>query len=239
MPDPRHWTPEQLRILREKYPDTPTAQLAAELGRHIGSVHQKATSLGIRKSAAFMASVHAGRIQRGKQNDAIKSTQFKPGLTPWNKGVKGYKPGGRSAETQFKKGAMTGAAAHNYLPIGSYRVSRDGHLEQKVTDDPALYPARRWQPVARLVWEAAHGPIPAKHFVIFKPGMKTAVLEEITPDKLLCITRAENALRNHPSNLSPELGDLYRLKGAINRHVNRIIREQDKNNEHTTHQRAA
>ena len=239
MPDPRHWTPAQLQVLREKYPDTPTAQLAAELGRHIGSVHQKAAVMGIRKSAAFMASVSSGRRQLAKQNANIKSTQFKQGLVPWNKGVKGYNPGGRSAETQFKKGGRTGAAAHNYVPIGSLRISKEGHLEQKVSDDPALYPARRWKPVARIVWESANGPIPEKHFVIFKPGMKTAVLAEITADKLECISRAQNALRNHPKNRSPEMGRLYQIKGAITRQVNRIIREQETKNEHTTHQRAA
>ena len=236
MPDPRHWTPEQLHLLREKYPDTTTAQLASELGRNTGSVWQKARDIGLRKSEAYMQSVSSGRRRRGQQHEGIKSTQFKPGLVPWNKGMDGYKPGGRSAETQFKKGGRTGAAAHNYVPIGSLRISKEGHLEQKVSDDPALYPARRWQPVARIVWEAANGTIPEKHFVIFKPGMKTAVLEEITADKLECISRAQNALRNHPKNRSPEMGRLYQIKGAITRQVNRIIREQETKNEHTTHQ---
>ena len=77
----------------------------------------------------------------------------------------------------------------------------------------------------RIVWEAAHGPIPREHIVCFKPGKKAAVLEEVTPDRLECITRAENAKRNHPRSRSPELAMLTQLKGAIARQVNRITRE--------------
>jgi len=64
------------------------------------------------------------------------------------------------AATQFKKGDRLGAAQHNYVPIGSLRVSKDGYLERKVTDDPSFVPNRRWVSVHRLVWEAAHGPVP-------------------------------------------------------------------------------
>ena len=56
-------------------------------------------------------------------------------------------------------------------------------------------------------------------------GMKTAVEAEVTADRLECITRAENAHRNHPRNRDPELGRLVQLKGAITRQVNRIARE--------------
>ena len=122
---------------------------------------------------------------------------------------------------------MSGAAQHNYVPIGSLRINADGHLERKVTDNPALYPARRWEPVYRHVWEAANGPIPEGHLVIFRPGMKTTKEEEITVDRLECITRAENARRNHPRTRSPELARLVQLKGAITRQVNRINREAE------------
>jgi hypothetical protein len=83
----------------------------------------------------------------------------------------------------------------------------------------------RWVPVARLVWEAAHGPVPPGHIVVFKsPALRTVVLEQITLDKLDCITRAEHARRNHPRNKHPELGRLIQLKGAITRQVNRIAK---------------
>lgn len=75
------------------------------------------------------------------------------------------------------------------------------------------------------MWAAAHGPIPPRHIVVFKPGHKTTKPEHITADKLECITRAENARRNHPISHSPELAKLVQLKGAITRQVNRIRKE--------------
>lgn len=224
----RPWTPEQVDALRRLYPDHSAEVVGKVLGRAPGSVHQKAQKLGIQKSEAFKASDRSGRIQRGKQHPAMVASRFQPGITPWNKGVH-WVAGGRSAETRFKKGQMSGAAQHNYVPIGSLRINADGHLEQKVTDDPALVPARRWTPVYRLVWEGENGPIPEGYVVTFRPGMRTAVLEQITTDRLECIPRAELARRNHPRNRDPELARLVQLKGAITRQVNRIAREAQEN----------
>ncbi|KYZ79032.1 hypothetical protein PTBPS01_03975 [Burkholderia pseudomallei] len=55
--------------------------------------------------------------------------------------------------------------------------------------------------------------------------MFTNKLEEITLDRVECISMAENARRNHPRSKSPELAKLVQLKGAITRQVNRIARE--------------
>jgi hypothetical protein len=127
------------------------------------------------------------------------------------------------------RGAVLPARRATTCRSDRLRVCSDGYLERKLTDDPAIVPARRWVAVHRIVWEAAHGPIPAGHIVCFKPGKKTAVLEEVTSDRLECITRAENARRNHPRNHSPELARLVQLKGAITRQVNRIAREAQEN----------
>jgi len=154
----------------------------------------------------------------------MNKTSFKPGNTPWNKGIN-FDSGGRSHETRFKKGCMSGAAQHNYVPIGTLRISQDGCLERKITDDPTLKPKMRWTAVHRLVWNAAHGPIPDGHIVVFRKGMKTVVAEEITVDKLECITRRENMRRNSAYR-DPELGKLYQLKGAIMRQVNRITKRK-------------
>ena len=224
----RFWSELEDRCMREFYPHLRGADMAKVLKRSEKAVHQRAKLLGLHKSAEFLASDRNERAKRGQQNEAMKASRFKPGLIPWNKGVKGS-AGLHVAcrATQFKPGQMSGAAQRNYKPVGSLRVSKDGYLERKVTDDPSIYPARRWTAVARLVWEAAYGPIPRGHLVVFKPGLRTAVETEITLDRLECISRAENAQRNHPRTKSPELARLVQLKGAITRQVNRITREAE------------
>lgn len=222
----RHkWTEASVATLRLLYPHHTSDVVAKAIGCGIIAVYQKAHSLGLRKTPEFLSSQLAGRIQR----PAMVANRFQPGMTPWNKG-KRFDSGGNSHATRFKPGRPP-STARNYKPIGSLRISKDGYLERKLNDTHPT-PARRWEAVHRLVWQAAHGPIPPGWIVVFKPGMRTAVEADITANRLECITRAEHAHRNHPRTKHPELGRLVQLKGAITRQVNRINREH---NEHQGH----
>jgi hypothetical protein len=224
-PPRRFWTDDELLKLAHEYPERPTAELAAEFGCSESRVYAKAAELGLHKSAAFMESDRSGRIQRGRTDPRMVATQIQCGNVPWNKGSRGVcgtHPNSR--RTQFKKGEMAAAAQHNYVPVGSLRLSKDGYLEQKVTDDHPV-PARRWVGVHRLVWERAHGPVPDGHVVCFLPGRRSNELEKITLDALELVHRGELARRNHPRSRNPELAKLVQLKGAITRQVNRIARE--------------
>lgn len=202
------WSPEDEFILRKLYPNALMADMQAVLGRDRVSIRNKAIKLGLRKSCRFMES---------------KTCRFKPGTTPPNKGVKrgrGWAPG-RMAEGQFKVGRKP-QEARNYQPIGTLRVTRDGYLERKVTDDQSVYPARRWRAVHVLVWEAENGPVPTGHVVVFKPARKTTDVERITPDAVECISRAENMRRNSYHTRYPkEVAQLIQLRGALNRKLNR------------------
>ena len=220
-----NWTTEHVATLRQLYPDHTADVVARVIGCTTSATHQKAAGLGLKKSEAFKASDMSGRIQRGKQDPRMVATQFKPGEASWNKGKK-YQPGGRSVETRFKSGRKPEESS-NYVPIGATRISKDGYLERKVSDDQNVAPARRWVAVHRLAWQQAHGPIPKDHVVTFKPGQKTAIESEITADRLECISRAEHARRNHPAGKNPELFKLIQLKGAITRQVNRIAKEKE------------
>ncbi|VBL08698.1 HNH endonuclease [Burkholderia pseudomallei] len=211
------WSPEELEILKREYPCTHTPTLAKQFGRTPTSVYQKALNVGLRKSAEYMASPEAGRTD-GKRGGA---TRFKPGQAAWNKGIKGVVGiQDKCRATQFK----AGHAPHNTLPVGSYRTNKDGHLRCKIGTAKGSN-SKRWRTVAEIVWCDANGPLPPGHFVVFKPGMFTNKLEEITLDRVECISMAENARRNHPRSKSPELAKLVQLKGAITRQVNRIARE--------------
>ncbi|UGB46954.1 HNH endonuclease [Frateuria edaphi] len=228
--DEKHqWTPAEDAVLRARYPDEPTADIARDLGLNVGRVHQRANKLGLSKSDTFYASDKAGRIQRGRQDPRMVAHQFKKGLVPANKGLRrpGYAPG-RMAQTQFKKGEMSGAAQHNYVPIGTEKVDpKRKVLMRKVTDDPSIFPVKRWRPVHVIVWEAAHGPVPAGHIVIFKKGRKSFVADEITVDRLELVTLAENMRRNsYHTNFPPEVVQVIQLKGALNRKINKLSREQ-------------
>lgn len=217
---PRHyWTGSEDRLLREFYADVPTDLLADELNVPLSACYRHAAKLGLRKSAAYMASDLSGRVQRGRQDPRMRATQFKPGMPPWNKGTH-YVAGGRSALTRFKPGDRAGSAAANYRPIGSTKINRDGLLYRKVTDDPSLVPARRWRSVHELVWRERVGDVPPGHIVVFRRGMRTTVEAEITPARLECISRAENLHRNSIHTRYPEeVVRLIQLRTALNRKI--------------------
>lgn len=220
----RRWTEEEISLLREFYPHFHTEKVAQAVGRSVGQCYQKAAALGLVKTERYLASDEACRVSSSRRTPAMAATQFKPGQTSWNKGTH-FNAGGRSAETRFKKGRPAEESA-NYLPIGSHRLSKDGYLERKLTDDPSIVPARRWVGVHRLVWTEAHGEIPPEHVVVFKAGRRTSVLEEIVPDALEVVSRSELMRRNsYHTNYPPEVRALVQLKGAIKRQVNRIAKE--------------
>ncbi len=125
------WTDEAVALLQRFYADTPTNQIAAQIGATPEQVYHKVQSLGIRKSAEYMASEVACRLRRGDNVGA--ATRFKPGLVPWNKGQK-HPSTGRAIDTQFKPGNRSGRALEIYQPIGTERLSKDGYLERKIHD---------------------------------------------------------------------------------------------------------
>lgn len=219
----RPWTEYEDSVLRAHYASTLTADLAELLNRSLSSTFQRARKLGLEKAVEWIA--ETARQRSAKPDHGGRAHQFKPGVPSWSKGTKGrvgVQEGCKA--TQFKKGRPA-EEARNYRPIGSLRITRDGILERKVTDDPSIYPARRWVSVARLVWEAANGPIPAKHLVRFKHGMATVQADEITVDRLECVSRAEHMRTHTYHQYGPEVASVVQLRGAITRQINKRTKE--------------
>jgi hypothetical protein len=219
-PKRRPWTEHDLDVLRRCYPTMKSEAIATCLGRKIGMVYQKSAKLGLKKSAEFLASDGSGRLTKLSASGA--AFRYPKGHVPANAGLRrpGWAPG-RMSQTQFKKGRPA-SESRNYKPIGALRVSADGMLERKVSDDPKIVPARRWIGVHRMVWAEAHGAIPDGHAVVFKPGRATADLESITLDAIELVTRAELMRRNsYHTNYPPEIRQVIQLRGAVNRQINK------------------
>lgn len=207
------WTVEQLVILRARYPDEPTKVIAGAVDHTVEQTYKKAISIGLRKSANYLASPAAGRLQRGGNVGA--AGRFQKGHASWNKGTN-FAAGGRSPETRFKPGQ----SPKNTMAVGAYRFDKNGVLQRKIGNSPGSN-SKRWRGVHELVWVDANGPLPPKHIVVFKPGMRTNVLEEITLDRVECISLAENMRRNTVHNMPKELVDMVRLRAVLTRHIHR------------------
>lgn len=171
------YTPEEKEFLKAYCPGHHYWEIKAEFSERFRPI----------TDAQIKAFLNNNNIRTGKKG------WFRKGVTPWNKG-KRYIAGGRSAETQFKKGNMP----KQHKPVGTTRISKDGYLEKKI-EEP-----NKWGYVHRIVWEEAHGKIPEGHIVVFRDGNK----QNLSLDNLACISRAVSMqLNRHHLQNSGELFD--------------------------------
>lgn len=207
--------PEEISIIEARYPHEDTAAIAADLGVSVRKVYEQAAYHGVKKSAEYLSRLRAEAARRIWELGI--NTRLRKGLVPWNKG-KNHPARGRSAETQFKSGSRP----HNWQPIGSERLSKDGILQRKMTD--TNYQHRDWVPVHRLVWLAAGRALPDGFVVVFKDGNN----RNFDLDNLEAVSRKELMARNSVHRNDPEIARLYLLVGAINRQIHRQQRKDAK-----------
>lgn len=126
-------------------------------------------------------------------NQTNKKGQFVKGMTPWNKG-KHFKAGGRSAETQFKKGLIP----PNYQPVGTVVVHSDGYRFIKLAE-------HKWQLYQRYVWQKHHHrKLKKNQVVLFLDGNRN----NFAPDNLMAISRKELVIVNRERLLTKNDGEL-------------------------------
>lgn len=193
-----YWTEAEMAVLRERYPTTKTATLAAEMGIGINAVLNMAYRNGINKTAAYLSAAARANGSSGR---------FVKGQAAWNKGIP-FRNGGRSVETQFKPGL----AVYNHRPVGSTRISVDGYVEIKIAEP------RKWGQLHRETWKAHHGSYPPYGMaLVFRDGNK----QRCNIENLELITRTELMRRNSIHQYGPEMAQLAQLRGAITRQINR------------------
>ena len=137
-----------------------------------------------------------GAITRNKLNTG-RTGRFEKGHATWNKGAKGLT---KANVTSFKKGQKP----HNYKPLGSERITKDGYCEIKVSDT-----GRRWKSKHLVVYEKHHGKVPRGSVVIFLDGDK----RNFDIDNLHLVTRNQLAMLNKNSLIQK---DAELTKTAIN-----------------------
>lgn len=213
------WTAKEDALLRRRYPNTPTVELAKQLNRGISGVYQRARNLGLSKSEAYLNSPAACRLRRGDNVGA--ACRFPKGHVPANKGLRrpGWGPG-RMKETQFKPGVRQGIAAKNWMPLGSIRKDAEGYLRIKVRESApgethGFGNTKVWPLLGRHIWEQAHGPIPPRHIVVFRDRNR----DNCALENLELISLEENMRRNSVHNLPKPVAKAVQLLGALNRQI--------------------
>jgi hypothetical protein len=193
----KKWTKEETEEFVQLYPTTMAKDLAKRFNCSITQIYHKQQNTGVNKRTDFLHDYYKANFK------GHPATQFKKGMTSWNKGTKGLQIGGK--ETQFKKGQTP----HNTKPIG-FRSYRDGYLVERVE--------KGFEFVHKLIWKQHHGEIPKGLFVVFKDRNKNNICIE----NLEIIDRVEHIRRNHIQNLPQELKEVVHIKKSITRKINQL-----------------
>jgi len=161
---------------------------------------------------------------RHKLNSGITG-YFPKGNVPFNKGKKGITYEGCKA-TQFKKGNKS----HNWVPIGTERISKDGYTELKIADGKLN---KNWKAKHILIWETVNGPVPKGHVIIFGDGNH----RNFDLDNLIPVSRAQLARLNQ-QHLIQNDAELTRT-GIIIADLYNKINEQKRKSKRSRKKKAA
>lgn len=138
-----------------------------------------------------------------KKNGWLRSKEnwnFSKGSIPWNKGITGYMSANK---TSFKKGLTP----HNYRPVGSERITKDGYIEVKIKDP------KTWRLKHLVVWEKVNGNLPKGCCIVFIDSNR----KNCDLSNLQLITRSENVRFNksgyshYPPELRPTLRAITKI----------------------------
>lgn len=194
------------KTLIELYPTTKNNELAKMFHVAECTVFRYANKLGLKKTNDF--------FKKLAKSEKCIAHQFKKGHVPFNKGVKGYtttdeRKMQNMKSTQFKKGHLP----KNHKPVGTERTTKDGYIERK-TQDP-----NKWELLHRIVWREHNGEIPKGYNIQFKDGDRT----NCNIENLYLISRRDQMTTKNSIHAMPkEIAELYQLKGALKRKINRL-----------------
>lgn len=212
------WNPEMEHKLVELYHNHTNAECALLIGVSEAAVQARAWKLKLRKDKEWMI-------------EKSRSTQFKKGSVPVNKGKtwSEYMPVQKQVlarKTCFKKGQKP----HNAKPVGYERKdSRQGYWFVKVAE-PNVF-----KPKHRVLWEQHFGPIPSGVNISFIDGNP----DNVTIENLRAETMKEkfNRCCCIHTRFPTELRYIIQLKGALKRQINKLNKDNDKDGKDRKHRK--
>lgn len=193
----KKYTKEHIEYLREITP--------GRTNKEITKMFNEKFNLNISESALAQVRKRHG-IKTGSDG------KYKKGHEPWNKGKKGFMGPNK---TSFKKGHKP----HNWVPIGSERITKDGYVQIKIQEGKFQ---KNWRGKHILVWEEHNGPVPEGHAVIFGDGNN----RNFDIDNLILVSRAQ-LLKLNQQGLIKNDADLTRT-GVIIADLQMKISERSK-----------
>ena len=197
-----------MNILKARYHNTPTKQLAVEFGRSEESVYCAAFVHGLRKDKAFIA--ETARTNSLMPEHGGRKGWYKKGIVPHNKGkqLSDYltpEQIEKMKSTQFKKGQKP----HNARADGDLSW-RNGYCWIRISES-------NWKLLQRHVWETEKGAIPAEHNIIFLDGDR----KNCRIENLACVSNTELLDKNRLWQYPPELQRAIRLNNKLIKEIER------------------
>lgn len=194
----RKWSNREDDLLAELWKTKSLGDCAEALNRSTGSVYNRVQKLGLKRTDEYKAIHGQGRFHKDQK--------------PWNAGMKGYNPGGRTKETQFKRGH----GSNTVRPIGSERLGKGGILYRKVSNTGVK--KADWRPLHTYLWEQDNGQVPDGHIVMFKDKNRS----NFDKENLILVSRRKNMMDNSIGRYGEEYRKTAITLGWFKRKINNI-----------------
>lgn len=208
----RRWTKKEIEILKERYPDECSEDIALDLNRTVSSVYLKARDIGVKKSIEFKRR-YAKRLNLHPNS---LNNRFVKGSIPHNKGKKlqeylTHEQITKVKKTQFKKGRLP----HNISENGVIRVR---HEKNGIPYNYIRISKRHWELLHRKLWEQKYGTYNASKYCL---RCKTDDTTNSNPDNWELVKRSEN-LRRNENQLPPDIMQLKKLNTRLKNAIKKV-----------------
>jgi hypothetical protein len=200
------WSETEITLLREMYPHYSLDYISNELDRSIGSVHNKAKDLRLKKSPQYKEWLKYTSAYN--LNTYGEPYRFKKGQPAHNKGKKMSESTKKKIEhTFFKKGSKPYHAVEN----GHEHVNKEGYVVVRIAPSKTRLKHH-------IIWEQHHGTIPSGKIITFRDGNK----KNFDIHNLEMITRQEGMNRNTIHNYPRPIKDSLYAIASLTRTINKI-----------------